>query len=406
MKRKSKTIARPVKQPRRSKKTLRQKAGRARSKPRLSWSRRVEQTTLAHTPGDVVDAERACQSLAVQEKALLMQELVNTRAAELCRAHPDVIAVAYGFRRRHDAESDTHQIEQEPCVKLLVKRKWQRGFRDPKRELPRHLFAYWAIDGARRLCAIPTDVEDSRKHAGARPHTPQSVMVSAGSPPVVSGAIACVVERSSDQDQLYVMSCVHVFSPTRSSDPRFHVARVKLENGGNAVATTVNVAGILSQAAQHSLDSQLAKVDNRAGLTMALGGVQIDGYVRAEGEAMNAADLWIVTPSGPIHATINAFRHEEHSINYGEDGRPEDIRHEELIEVQTEHPTRGGDSGSPVLTSPDGGLLVGMLIAGPPDTVSDSETGTLSYVIPAWHLFQPRRYQGAGPTESWKLAST
>jgi hypothetical protein len=410
MNRKSKTIARHVKRLRRPKKQHQTKGGRVQRKPRLTWSRRVEQATLDHTPGDIADAQRLFQSLAMEEKAVLLQELVNTRAVELCRAYSAVIAVAFGFRRRQDVETGRHQIEQEACVKLLVKRKWRSGVHNPKQELPKHLFAYWTIDGARRLCAIPIDVEDSRIHAAARPHAPESVTVSTGSPPVASGALTCVIERSSKHDELYVMSCKHVFSPTLSSTPNFHVAQVRIENDGQSVATTVNIAGILSPAARRSLDSQLAKVENPAGLRTALSGVQIDGYVRSQGEAMSAARLWVVTPTrGPIRARINAFRHEEHSINYGVDGETEDIRHAEIIELQTDNPTRGGDSGSPILTKENGGLLVGMLIAGPPDTVSETATGTLSYAIPAWHILDPKRYVNAEPEareETWEIVPT
>lgn len=405
MKHKSKKTAGRIKRRRRSKILHKAKRERPHSKRRLSWNRRVEQTTLDHIPGDVVVAEQLFGSLSIGERALILGELVNTRAAELCRAYPAVIAVSYGFRRRKDAETGRQQIAQEACVKLLVKRKWRPGFNNPKRALPKHLFTYWTIDGVRRLCAIPTDVEDSRIHSTARPHNPQTVTVSTGSPPVATGALTCMIQRSSDHDKVYVMSCKHVFSPMRALNQTFKVAQIRLKNGGQRVATTVNVAGILSPVARRNLDSQLALVEDIAKLRVALGGVKIEGYVRSQGEAMSAARLWIVTPArGPIRATINAFRHEEHSIDYGESGVIEDIRHEEIIEVQMDRPTRGGDSGSPMVTNETGGLLVGMLIAGPPDIVSDSDLGTLSYVIPAWHLFESFRYEGAKPTEVWTLS--
>jgi hypothetical protein len=380
-----------------------QKTKRSHHKRSASWTSRVEQRTLARAPSDLSQAEQAFRSLTLEEQVLLMRELVDTRAAELCRAYANVIAVSYGFRRRLDLETGHHRIEREPCVKFLVKRKWRSGFDNLKRRLPRHLFAYWTIDGARRVCAIPTDIEDSRQHAVARPHIPQTVLVSVDSQPIVSGVITCAIERSSDPDQLYVISCKHVFSPNWLSNPGFHVAKVDIQDGGATVAKTVKMAGELTMASRYSLDSQLAKVEDRNALQVALGGLDVAGYARSETEAMAAADLWIVTPSGPINAKINRVLGEEHPINYRKRGPVEDIRHEKLFEVQTEHPTRGGHSGSPVLTSRDGGLLIGMLIAGPPDDVSVDKSETLSYVIPAWHIIDPMRYVGAEADVDWKL---
>ncbi len=54
----------------------------------------------------------------------------------------------------------------------------------------------------------------------------------------------------------------------------------------------------------------------------------------------------------------------------------------------------GGDSGSPVVSSKNGGMLLGMHIAG---------GGNLAFMIPAWQLLNPARYKGVASSEVWEL---
>jgi trypsin-like peptidase len=399
MKRKSERSASRSKRPRGGKKRGGTPAPNARPTRRASWARQVEEATLARRPQNLDEAVQNFRALGFPEQVALVREIAETRAVELTRAYVDIISVAHGFRRCRDALTGVPRVRREPCVKILVKRKGGAGARDPRRQVPPSVLAYATVGGVRRLCAVPTDVEDAAEHAGAQPHSPRRVVARVSSTPTAgaTGVLTCAIERSSEPGVSYVVSCRHVLSPAATGEP--DASDVATEQGRH-VATAIEVAGVLDDAAAVSLDSQLARVDeaDRASARLALGHSVVVA-MSDEDEVMLPEHLYIVTPTGAIEATVNAIRHTEHFIDYGP-GRGREIRHETLIEVETSRPTRGGDSGSPVLTGEDDGVLVGMLIAGPPDTAPQA-AGSLSYIIPAWHVLDPQRYRKQ--EEQWKL---
>jgi hypothetical protein len=369
----------------------------------MRWARRVETTSVAHKPRDHREAEANFDRLSLRDQLALVREAAETRAAELTQAFPNVIAVSYGFRRR---ERRTRKIiERVPCVKLLVKRKWTRGTGDDvPGKVPKCLYAYWTVRGTRRLCALPTDVEDAREHARTRPHGLSNVRVRAEKPrddeprPSTLGVLACAVRRP--DGVRYAVSCQHVLLPGCVVDDRFAPAAVSVLDGdGKKIATSVAVRGRLGDLTPLSLDAQLARIDDPAAVATALGDLTVQGFARDPDDALLSSRLFIHTPRGVIRAKVNAMRDRTLKIPYG--GILGDVAHERLIELQTDEPTRGGDSGSPVFTRADGGQLMGMLIAGPPDT-TPNRPGTLSHAIPAAHLLDPDRYIGARG-ETWKL---
>ena len=364
----------------------------------MRWARLVETLSVAHEPRDAATAEANFARLPLRDKIALVREAADTRASELTLAFPNVIGVSYGFRRTEKRKRTV--IERTPCLKLLVKRKWARGSGDAPGKVPKCLYAYWTVRGKRRLCALPTDVEDAREHARTRPQLPQNVRVRGGDPPVaVRGVLACAVTRERGGER-YVVSCQHVLRPGGDIDDAFTRADVSLVDGdGTRIATSVAVRGNLGDVARFSLDAQLARVTDPDAVDAALGEQDVQGFARDEDEALLVAKLFIHTPRGVIEAAVNAMRGDKLVIPYG--GVHGNVRHERLIELQTERPTRGGDSGSPVFSRRNGGLLMGMLIAGPPDTTPE-RPGSLSHAIPAAHLLDPARYIGASG-ETWKL---
>ena len=70
-----------------------------------------------------------------------------------------------------------------------------------------------------------------------------------------------------------------------------------------------------------------------------------------------------------------------------------------LIVSITDTPTKPGDSGSPVVSQAQDGMLLGMLIA----RGGDGEGNCFAYMIPAWQLFNPENYNGAANSEEWKI---
>src|SRR5262249_11967025 len=71
------------------------------------------------------------------------------------------------------------------------------------------------------------------------------------------------------------------------------------------------------------------------------------------------------------------------------------VRHERLIRFRTvQGSIERSQSGSPVTTQPDGGKLIGMLIA---------KLDDLAYVVPVNHLLDSRRYLPPGVSESWDI---
>ena len=103
----------------------------------------------------------------------------------------------------------------------------------------------------------------------------------------------------------------------------------------------------------------------------------------------------MITHDGAIGCHVNSMP-TAFSIDY-EGAQPETITHRQLLELQTDSPTRAGDSGAPVVTRREGGQLVGILIAGPADTEPAGAQG-ISYAIPTWEVFSLARY---GLDEKW-----
>ena len=386
MKRRARRATRPRRGPARPRRGA---SGSARGR-RASWARRVELATLASQPGDPVAAAAVFARLSPREQVALVREIADTRAAELTRAYADVVAVAYGLRRRR--RQGVPQVERTPCVKVLIKRKREKKVVDPRHLVPEHLFAYVTLDGRRQLCAVPTDVEDAHDHNRARPHAPRRVLAS---PRDTTGVLTCAITRSPGTAP-HVISCRHVLGFPDGSR-----AEVTIFAGdGTPVASPEPVAGVMDEAAEISLDGQIARVGDPALARIALGHT-VDQAMGDPDDVLLVEQVFIMTPARTIPARVNAIRRRrEHPISYPAWGS---ICHETLLELAPDLPTRPGDSGSPVLTESNGGLLVGMLIAGPPLTTPDGP-GSLSYAIPAAHLLDATRYVGANG-ERWTLVA-
>ena len=143
------------------------RGGRRGNQPelRLVTMQAVEQTRAALTayreaPGLEEAARVFDEMLSPAEQVAVAEEVILTRAVELARAYPNTVAISFGPRRRRGEISEGAP----PCVRFLVGVKWPPSTRrvPPKGTIPGRLLAMATVGGRRRLCAVPTDVEDAR----------------------------------------------------------------------------------------------------------------------------------------------------------------------------------------------------------------------------------------------------
>ena len=357
---------------------------------RRDRDRLTEQATRGRTTGDLREARRVFrEELSAAEQHALMREIAHTRGPELCRAYKSVLTVGYGHRHRTNRRSGHTRVVHEPCVTFVVKRKWAKGETPTNDEtLPACLLAYYTVDGRRRLCAVPTDVDAADDYADACEQAdPGQIQVNQGDDAMPLGMLTCALRRSLNLEKTYVLSCHHVFSgdggPTSG-------AKIELETTGERIGLTRPVLGKLQSELRFSLDAQLAEVKDIDAARRGLGDVRLTGLAAIDTPIPERC--FILTSHGAIEAE-GAKVLPNWPINYS-GGRL--ILHDEVIVSQfaSAQRTRKGDSGSPLVTAPENGLLIGMHIAGNDDK---------SFAIPAWDLFTPGLYSGAIRSERWEL---
>ena len=367
------------------------------------WADDTEKSTLARVPTELGKAKRNFVNLLSRDEQLqLCKEIAETRAVELCRAHPNVVDVCFGYKRRRDPSSGKNRVLRTPSITFVVRSKWKTKHKS-RDLLPKYLFSYWTVRKKRKLCAVPTDVEPASEFAAVRPHAmrDQVAVFDAQTGNGTFGAVTCAVRRQGDQ-RLFAMSCRHVFSITDTLNSHAITdAAVHLENlGGAIVARTTAIRGPLAPRPAVSFDAQLATVTPNAmdQFRSTMAGLSFSSANRfAHGIADIPDRFWIVTPrtNGNTQVRVRAEKLRfvfDRGINYPGVGL---VSHQMLLEAQLiDGTTVEGDSGSPVVTHIGGETLLGMFIGG---------TDTLFYIIPAWQLFAPANY--GRPNESWALVN-
>ena len=186
---------------------------------RRTWLERTERRNLTRTPEELPKAKTSYRRLGHSAKVSLVQEIVETRASELCKAYGNVVDVSSGYKLRRRWKGEQKSVSRTPCVRFIVKRKWanERG-RNPLQKIPKCLFAYTILDGTRVLCAVPTDVISAADYLRVGPQRDRVAVTprQPGSPSQrrhhAYGVITCAVRRGEFPQQLYAMSCRHVFS--------------------------------------------------------------------------------------------------------------------------------------------------------------------------------------------------
>lgn len=360
------------------------------------WMALTEMSTRCWIPGDLKQASRVFDHLLTPAKQMsVVREVVETRAAELVRAYRNVIDVGFGYRRRRSQRSGGYQIVRTPCVRFVVRRKWAgRTEEDPERKIPERLFAYCWVGGERRLCAVPTDVEDAR--AFAVPRSQAGGIEVTWDETKAHGAVACGVQRSGDK-RTFALSCRHVLSlsDVYSQEPTWGASVAVLADGATAVlGRTRAIAGTLQEAPRPSFDAQLLEVTSLDALRLALDETRFLSY--ASGLDDLPDQFLILTPHGDVGASKLGFVYDRPLYPLGQIGY---VSHRMLVESTPDTATQSGDSGSPVVSQARDGMLLGMHIAG----LDNSKGNRFAYMIPAWQLFDPRNYNGAANSEEWTI---
>jgi hypothetical protein len=348
--------------------------------------------------------------LPVREKRRLVHNIVLTRSEELQLAYPDIRAISLGHRIKRKGRRSDHIIDpEEPCLIFLVENKLPRHEIDAGSVLPSRLRTIAVIDGRDTLVSVPTDVQDLKLYRGAVSHgSPAQIASFSGSDGPEVGQVCCAVRVSQEPRTIFAVGCLHVFTPKAGRDggPQ-REATLFLADGADGddavseVGITTSVAGTIRSGTSDgnlSFDAQLAEVEDEAALHAALGDVVLTGSIE------QAPDLpstyFVQTSRGPIEITQVRHAGSEVEIIYDRDitgagGIP--VHHAELLVSQfaKDSPLLPGDSGSSVTAQKNGGLFIGMHIAG------DSDKG-LAYAIPAWRILDRSNYDGL-PRERWIL---
>ena len=362
---------------------------------RKEWIRKTEITTLQRSTSDDAAARKIyLQELGRADQLALVREIVDTRSTELCRAYPNVIDVAVGYKWKRLKKTGARRLIRTPCVIFIVKHKWGKlSKHNREEELPAHLFAYWRIRDERKLCAIPTDVDDASVHSGFEPQALGDRILVTGNGKKTFGSVTCALHRSVFGARPFAISCRHVLSLSKVLHPQSVLgASVVLSSSGRPVGESIDIKGRLIEAPDLSHDAQVVIVTDLAALRDALGDVNLTDWARSESDVPDEYE--VVVPGRRIRARFRGFV--QTSIDYK---RPDarSVIHESLILSQLTTGSQPGQSGSPLVSRDGSGLLIGMHIAGK----VDDKHGPLGLAIPAWHLMDPDRYGVPLGTERW-----
>lgn len=361
---------------------------------RNDWIRRTESRTRHRRPPDESAARKVfLEELSRTDQFAMVHEIVDTRSSELCRAYPNVIDVAFGYKWKRLKKTRQRRLVRIPCVIFVVKHKWAKVSEEDEDEmLPTHLSAYWSVRGKRKRCAVPIDVDDASVHAGFKPQALGDQILVKAEGEELLGSIACAVNRSVFGNRPFAISCRHVFSMSKIFHPDEVLgAAIDLADSGNNVGETVNVKGRLEDGPVLSHDAQVAIVRNMTALRQVLGNTNVFDWARSKDDVPDEYDVCVAGTR--IRAKLRGFF--QPSIDYSLP-HARDVIHECLILSELAVPTQAGQSGSPLISRDSRRLLIGMHIAG-----KFEDDLALGYAIPAWHLLDPERYGIPSGVERW-----
>jgi hypothetical protein len=371
-------------------------------------------------------ASAAWKTLSPAQQQRLAWEVASTRADELRRAFPSLVAIGAGFRVRNESAVTPRkrgrravpELTGEPSVVFTVARKWKSQRRRPVRgrpragELPRSLLAYAdapaSADG-RVLVAVPTDVRD-RRTGRARPLQGGRGTIAARSSGLRGqlGILTCAVNLPG-RPGLFAMGAHHVLAMSLAASQ----AGVPVDHASIVLRSTNTVIGSLVDSPIGSLlpgqigfDAALAEIIDPSDI----------GILRVATGGMLADDIWGDPGAFPLtcHVLVGPpdnvlpARFVQRRVVFGDEwgeivyfgGSVAEPVHPVMLELWIDETaprsTERGESGCPVVTD-DGRRLVGMHIGGarPPSRAI--------WVIPATELFLASRWQLSAPPTLFPL---
>jgi hypothetical protein len=370
---------------------------------KFSWDSYVENFVGVRQSEDIKEARRVYKfELNPSQQYTLVEELVNTRSVELCRAYKNVVSLHTGFGFRTNAKNKKKSKNNIPTVIFLVKEKWKKNKSNTEDtdKIPKLLFAYFNVGIKRKLCAIPTDVECAKERTKGRVDNSAGINIipSERADPERPGTITCALQRSNFPEETFIMSCRHVFSLSVFYHPsKLSNSSVVSRNNIFEYAKTINVKGRLVNGVRLSLDAQLSLVNNPKKLRTALNNIHFTDYARTIDDIPKHSPYWIITSRGSLAVNFQQHWKPGPGLSYGLSDLS-DVVHAEVIEsvFKGSATTINGDSGSPVTTEKNGGKLLGMHFYRYQNTNS-------SLFIPAWILFDAKNYKKTVSSENWTI---
>lgn len=380
-------------------------------------SRYVERASVSiHDPETDAAIARFIALGDIATQMSLALEIARSRQSELTLAYRNVVSVAAGFRQHGD-----NQLTREPCVIFVVRRKWAVR-RRTQQALPGHLLTYADIDHRRELVAVPTDVQVEPAYLQIRAQGASAVTVDNGRARG-TGTLTCMVECSGGDAAPHrmLMSALHVLSISVDTDAAQlpSGAQVKQRDGappgGARLALSSTAGGRYATGDKTGFDVQLAEpaAGSASRIAQALVDLPFDAdqpsvtsfkhllQLVDQGLALEAAvpsnlgfQVGEVRPLLAISLRSLQLRSVPIDYAFKIGGRNGEwpMLHAELLEFELlgGASTLPGDSGCAVVCWLDEQrcCLVGMHIAG-------NVAQGLSYVIPAWQLFDVRNYFGS-----------
>jgi hypothetical protein len=353
--------------------------------------RMAEQARVQATQPDQMEAEAVWRALPSSAQMMLARETVETRRHELLRAHRDLVAVGYGHRTTGEKAAEIKSGE--PCIVFTVKRKWskKKSARNTARNtLPRHLEAFVDFQGARRFCAIPTDVRGLNQLGDVLPHGNQ--MVHAQSDPYWSFGMGCCAVRL-NEGKRYLLGCHHVLALSEVVQPvPDQVNVLSAASRQKYIGRLSGYFGVVNPDGTF-IDAALAEIDDLNDLNDVVLEPPPNGrFVQDAGEL---AHLCIIRAAGHVEipARFVTVHYDYPLANWGALGT---VTLPVLVEIQSQSaPAEPGDSGSPVFDE-TGSVFQGMHIGGTDDG--------RAYFIPAFELLRASNYGMSGGDEMLRLA--
>lgn len=387
--------------------------------PEKNWKTVWRDDLLSWSPIDkdggetLQDAKRVFADLDLENQRALIAETITCRSAELARAYPDLVSIMGGVGYRKNKKGNRVEKSQ-PCIIFVVKAKRPAQEMDKiksDKSLPAHLFTYTGLRNQRKLCAIPTDVEDAGDIGVGKPEGSNKAIAARipGTNTGVYGNITALIKRrvSANKTQTFALSCRHVLQVTaKRSNHAYKKISVTTQNDDDAIAQSTRIRGFLRPSSKGpSFDAQLAEF-LQGGRDIVrtyslLGKTNVEPltspsklprkltlYAPRNAQITNRANGQKISLSG---ATLTG------SILMKYTNVPGNVLHRGVIKAYSGGATRGGDSGSPVL-SKDGSIFVGMHIGSTRD-------GKYSIILPAWLLLNPAIYTANNDLEEWELVA-